>query len=114
VPSPGKEFGEPADTAGGVQRHARLAVAQALGHHRLVGGEQAAACLRVKAGSLLLVGKDGADPLREYAARSRSFSSSSSRLTSASQASVNRRSWSPAHASSSAMPSRPSRYASGS
>jgi hypothetical protein len=52
----------------GVERHAGLPVAEALGHDRLVGREQPAARVRVVAGGLLLVGDDGAGALGERAA----------------------------------------------
>jgi hypothetical protein len=66
--APGKELGEAAGPAGGVQCHARFPVAEVLGHDRLVGREQPAARLGVVAGGLLLVGGDGADPLGEHRA----------------------------------------------
>ncbi len=68
MPALSEELGEPPGSACGVQRHARLPAADVLSYHRLVGGEQSAARLRVIAGGLLLVGSDGADPLCEYAA----------------------------------------------
>ena len=68
MPASGKELGEAASPAGGVQRHARLPTTQVLGHDRLVGGEQPAAGLCIIAGRLLLVSEDGADPLGEHAA----------------------------------------------
>ena len=68
MPAPGQEPGEPAGTAGGVQRHARHPAAQVLGHDGLVDSEQPAARFRVIADRLLLVGEDGADALGGYAA----------------------------------------------
>ena len=64
----GQELGETAGPAGGVQGHARLPAAEVLGDDRLVGREQAAARIGVIAGRLLLVGGDGADARRSYAA----------------------------------------------
>ena len=108
MPAPGEELGEPAGPAGGVQRHARLPAVEVLGHDRLVDREQPAARLRVVAGRQLLVGGNGADPLGEHATVPQLLviqqppDLGQPGLSEA-------RSWSPAQASSSAMPSRPSR-----